>query len=88
MSNFNIGSDKENITIYDLAIKIAKLFDKKIILYRGKAVIGSPKNRCPDLSKLKKVIKIEPGYNLNNGIEKTLRWYKKNIFQKKNKIFI
>ena len=87
-NTFNIGSFENSLTIFQLAKKISKLFDKKILLLKSNIEIGSPKNRQPDMKKLKKAIKYKSRYNLENGLNKTYNWYLDNIFKKNKKTFI
>lgn len=87
-NTFNIGSFENSLTIFQLAKKISKLFDKKILLFKSNIETGSPKNRQPDMKKLKKAIKYNSRYNLENGLNKTYSWYLDNIFQKNKKTFI
>ena len=72
---FNIGNMKEEIKIIDLAKKIKKIIYKKSKLIRGRITIGSPKRRVPDMSKTIKKTKLKKFTNLDNGLNKTIRWY-------------
>tara|TARA_X000000950_G_C13912536_1_gene659557 strand:- start:3145 stop:4089 length:945 start_codon:yes stop_codon:yes gene_type:complete len=55
---FNIGNDKE-ITIRELILRLEKINNKKLKIVRKKLPIDDPKQRMPDLSKIKKLIKIK-----------------------------
>lgn len=72
---FNIGNMKEEIKIIDLAKKIKKKIYKKSKLIRGRVTIGSPKRRVPDMTKTTKETKLVNFTNLENGLNKTIRWY-------------
>ena len=87
-NTFNIGSFENSLTIFQLAKRISRLFDKKILLVKSKIEKGSPKNRQPDMKKLKKTIKYNSRYNLEDGLKKTYNWYLENIFKKNKKTFI
>jgi len=71
---FNIGNNKEEIKIFDLARKIKKILrnEKKII--KGINTSGSPQRRVPDLSKINPVIKNKDFINLEMGIKNYLQW--------------
>lgn len=75
---FNIGNPRSTITIYNLAkliIQIAKSESKivfKPIDYTDIEI------RIPSIEKAKKVLKFEPKVELEEGIEKTIEWYRKN----------
>ena len=85
---YNIGSFEKSISICQLAKKISKIIDKKIILIKSSSETGSPTNRQPDMSKLKKVINHNTDYQLDKGLKETYNWYLENIFKKNKKTFI
>ncbi len=85
---FNIGSFENSISIFQLAKKISKIINKKIILIKSSSEIGSPKNRRPDMNKLKKVINYNTNYEIDRGLKETYNWYLENIFKKNKKTFI
>jgi len=76
---FNIGNPKGTITISSLAEKIISLCksDSKIIYV--------PKNyvdvelRIPSIEKAKEILGFFPKVDLNEGILRTFKWYKKNL---------
>ena len=70
---YNIGTDEE-IKIRQLALKISKFFNKKIILRRIKIAKGSTKHRCPNILKITK-LGFRQKCNLNFGLHKTIDWY-------------
>ena len=74
---YNIGTTNE-ISIIDLANKIAKYFEKKIKIIPGKIQKGSTKRRCPDINKISNLGFI-PKYTIEEGIKLTADWYIKNI---------
>ena len=41
---------------------------------------GSPSRRAPDMTKSTSLTGFESRISLHNGIEKTFKWYKKNVF--------
>ena len=71
---YNIGSDKQ-IKISDLALKISKFLKKRIILKKTRIARGSPKHRCPNIKKIKK-LGFKQKYNIEYGLRKTISWYK------------
>ena len=74
---YNIGTTNE-ISIIDLANKIAKYFEKEIKIIPGKIQKGSTKRRCPDIKKISDLGFI-PKYTIEEGIKLTADWYIKNI---------
>jgi UDP-glucose 4-epimerase len=80
----NIGSDVE-ISINYLAKLILQITKSKskIIHLPGRAS-GDMIHRCPDISKMKRLLNIKEETNLKVGMEKFINWYKKINYVKKN----
>jgi len=71
---YNIGTS-EKVKIKELAFLISKFFNKKILFNKKKIAKGSTKNRCPDITKIKK-LGFKKKNNLKAGLLKTIKWYK------------
>lgn len=73
---FNLGNPDE-FTILDLAQKIMELTNSK-----SKTVFSNffrpddPMQRCPDISKAKEFLRWEPKVDLDEGLQKTIEYYK------------
>ena len=67
---YNIGTT-EIVKIKELAKKIAKIFNIKIKLKKGKQLEGGTRIRCPDISKIKK-LGFKPRFNLGQGLRKII----------------
>ena len=67
---YNIGTD-EKIKIKDLAFKLSKIFNKKIILKKTPGREGSTITRIPNVSKIRR-LGFRQKYKLVKGLEKTL----------------
>jgi len=67
---YNIGTN-EKIKIKDLAHKLSKIFNKKIILKKTLLTKGSTKIRVPDIRKITS-LGFKPRFNLSKGLRKTL----------------
>ncbi len=78
--SYNVGIDDEEITMGDLAKIIINLIGKDISINPLPATPGSPKRRCPSISKLKNVISYTKQYPLKKGLQETFDWYNKYIF--------
>ena len=74
---FNIGNDHE-IKIIELANKIIDLTNSNSKIVNKDLPIDDPKQRKPDLSKAKKLLKYETKYDLETGLLETISWFKKN----------
>lgn len=77
---YNVGNDKPEITMYELAKRIAGLVDNgvkaKTINYPHTYPAGEPQRRCPDLAKIKKDFKYKPLIDLDSGLKRTIAWYR------------
>lgn len=85
--SYNIGVEKEEISIIDLAEKMRQIAIK-YLGYKGKIMkkkssdqnylTDSPNRRCPQISKARKDLGYEPQISLDEGLTNTLLWYKEN----------
>jgi dTDP-glucose 4,6-dehydratase len=74
----NLGNMDE-ITILELASKIKKLTNSNSNIVFDPLPEDDPKVRMPDLSKAKKILKWEPKVNLEDGLARTISWFKDNL---------
>ena len=79
MSNINepvnLGNPEEH-TILEFAEKIKKITKSKSKIVFKDLPIDDPKVRCPDISRARKELEWEPRVRLNEGITKTIEWFK------------
>ncbi len=76
----HIGNDREEISMEDLAEKMFKVFNyhpQKVEIQP--APQGAVKRRCPDLTKIRKLLGYEPKVDLEEGLKLTFEWYKNKI---------
>ena len=73
----NLGNDKE-IKIIDLAKLMFGIFNFHPKVEIFPAPPGSVLRRCPDISKVKKLVNYEPKIDLQEGIIKTHEWHIQN----------
>lgn len=71
----NIGNPQE-ITILEFAERIRKHFDKAPQIVFEALPQDDPKRRCPDISKAKRLLNWEPKINLEEGLKRTLAYFK------------
>lgn len=75
---FNIGNPRGTITILSLAKKIKYLANSK------SKIVHVPKNyvdvelRVPSIGKARKILVFEPKIELDEGIKRTIEWYRRN----------
>jgi len=87
---FNIGNDKET-TILELAKTIKRVFKTKseITFVQQKEIYGESyediPRRIPCIDKARRLLGFNPSTTLEEGLEKTLPWFKKSYFSGKQK---
>ena len=79
----NLGNPQE-ITILEFAEKIRKNFENASPIIFEALPQDDPKQRCPDISKAKRLLGWEPKIGLDEGLRLTLTYFK-NHFAKKEK---
>ena len=73
----NIGNPHE-LTVKDIAKTIIKLTNSKSQIIYKPLPEDDPKKRRPDISKAKKILKWEPKVDLNQGLLKTIDYFKRS----------
>ena len=74
----NVGVGRQT-TILDLAERIIRLSGKKLkpkFVSQRKIDI---RYRCPDVVKMKKLLRFTPCYSLDEGLRETYQWFKENV---------
>ena len=74
----NIGNPQE-ITILEFAERIRKHFDNVPQIIFEPLPQDDPKRRCPDIGKAKRILKWEPKINLEEGLKRTLVYFKQEF---------
>lgn len=75
----NIGNSREEISINELVLTIAKVLNKVVTINELQDTPGSPQRRCPDTTKMEKLTGYTPVISLEEGIRKTYNWYKDKL---------
>ena len=82
---FNIGSDKPELTILQLAELYKKIgyelfeYDKKIVYKTHpdkEYLTDNPNRRCPDITKAKELLQYEPKIHIEEGIKRYVKYLK------------
>ncbi len=71
----NLGKPEE-YKILDLAKKIKKLAGSKSKIVFKPPLPDDPEQRCPDISKAKKLLKWQPKVSVDEGLRKTIEYYR------------
>jgi dTDP-glucose 4,6-dehydratase len=74
----NIGNPQE-LTIREFAERIREHFDNVPEIIFEPLPQDDPKRRCPDISKAKRILKWEPKINLDEGLKRTLAYFKQEF---------
>ncbi|MCD4708491.1 MAG: NAD-dependent epimerase/dehydratase family protein [Candidatus Sabulitectum sp.] len=77
---YNAGNDSPEITIISLAENILEIAGADLVVKAGSVTEGSPRRRCPDMSKTIKATGYTPAVSLDEGLRRTFNWYKTNVF--------
>lgn len=78
---YNVGQDKEEVSMMTLATMIADLFPQqdvraKLVQYPESYPADEPRRRCPDLTKIKRNLGYAPRVALAEGLSRTLAWFR------------
>ena len=76
----NIGNPNE-MTVLQLAERILKKTDNKSKIIFKPLPVDDPKQRRPDISKAKKLLKWEPVVSLEEGLDRTIEYFKEKLKQ-------
>src|SRR5580698_817499 len=76
----NIGNPQE-ITIKEFAERMRRLTGTKSELIFKPLPQDDPKQRCPDITKARRILKWEPKVNLEEGLKLTLEYFQQKVAQ-------
>ena len=71
---FNLGNPEE-VTMIELIKRICKITGTEEKFIYNPSTQNDPLRRCPDISKAKKYLDWEPKINLDEGLQKTIKYY-------------
>jgi len=74
----NLGNPTE-ITILDFALRINEITGNPAGIVFGPRPPDDPSRRCPDISKARRVLGWEPKVSLEEGLERTIAWFRKQM---------
>lgn len=71
----HVGNPADEVTMEDLAVRVAACAGYQPALERVLAPAGSVSRRCPDVAKLQRLTGWQPRVALDEGLARTYRWY-------------
>jgi dTDP-glucose 4,6-dehydratase/UDP-glucuronate decarboxylase len=82
--SFNVGNDREEISMRTLAEEVAGLFSNGMgVKFEASEdreyLTDNPQRRCPNLGKIRTKLGYEPEVMLHEGLGRTKRWYEDNM---------
>ncbi len=77
----NLGNPSE-INILELAEKVLKVTDSRSRIVFKPLPQDDPIRRCPDITLARKILEWQPRVSLEEGIEKTVEYFKKILFER------
>jgi dTDP-glucose 4,6-dehydratase len=81
----NIGNPQE-ITILEFARRVRELLGAKTEIIFEPLPVDDPKQRCPDISKARRLLQWEPKIGLNEGLRLTLDFFKKQFATESSRV--
>ncbi|MBI3034101.1 NAD-dependent epimerase/dehydratase family protein [Candidatus Woesearchaeota archaeon] len=80
---FNVGNDNNEITMKQLAMIIAELFDPSLKMDEIRGLndaysMADPKRRCPDLAKIRTKLNYNPQVDIRAGLKRFMDWAREN----------
>jgi UDP-glucose 4-epimerase len=76
---FNIGNTRSTVTIYDLAQRVKRLTGADVDIVFQPLHYADVELRIPNVEKAREVLGFEAKVDLDEGLEKTIAWYREKI---------
>lgn len=76
---FNIGNPRSVCTTYDLALRVLRLSGSTSQIKYQPIAYSDVEIRIPDITKAREVLEWEPTVDLDEGLERTLAWYREHV---------
>lgn len=77
----NVGTESPEVTIGELAALIAGVVGKELEIVPKPATPGSPKRRCPDMSRTAELTGYSSRVSLEEGVRRTYDAYRARVFE-------
>jgi nucleoside-diphosphate-sugar epimerase len=80
--SFNIGNPRSTVTIWQLARDIVRLAGSQSEIRHIEWKFADVELRVPDISKAKQLLGFAPLVDLEEGLTRTIAWYKSQVFER------
>ena len=77
----NLGADRPEVTINDVVRLCLKVTGKSLTLVPSSDTPGSPRRRAPEIATARRLLAFEPIITLEEGLERTWKWYRDEVFR-------
>jgi nucleoside-diphosphate-sugar epimerase len=78
---FNIGNPRSVVTIHNLAHQIARLSSSRSRIVNVPFTSADVELRIPDIAKARELLAFEPQIDLEEGLLRTIEWYRRGMRQ-------
>ena len=78
----NLGNVEPEVTMTELAGRIARVVGRKVKIVPGTVTAGSPVRRQPDIARLISLTGSLPEIGLDEGLGLTFDWYRANLWER------
>jgi UDP-glucose 4-epimerase len=77
----NLGRQSPEISIGELAHHVLRVTGRRLKIVPRPATPGSPRRRCPDMSRLRERTGFAAQVDLQEGLSRTYAWYRSAVFE-------
>lgn len=81
-ATLNLGNVEPEVTMTELAGRIARVVGRKVKIVPGTVTAGSPVRRQPDIARLISLTGSRPEIGLDEGLGLTFDWYRANLWER------
>ncbi len=83
----NLGTQSPEVTMEELAEICFNTVGKQLSIDEKPPTAGSPERRAPDMEKSISDLNIESKISLEEGVLRTYKWYKRNVFESTSSVY-
>jgi UDP-glucose 4-epimerase len=76
----NLGNQAPEVTMGELAQAVCRTVGRDLAIAARPATAGSPARRCPDMSLMTELTGVRAAVSLEDGLQRTWDWYRREVF--------